>query len=42
VLAARWRTPTIGAADSAPAAGASGAALRALGEVLADPAGRLG
>ena len=37
VLSARWRRPTIEAADNAPAAGATGAALRALGDVLADP-----
>jgi predicted NBD/HSP70 family sugar kinase len=37
VLSARWRRPTIEPADNAPAAGATGAALRALGGVLADP-----
>jgi predicted NBD/HSP70 family sugar kinase len=37
VLSARWRTPTIEPADNAPAAGATGAALRALGDVLTDP-----
>jgi predicted NBD/HSP70 family sugar kinase len=37
VLSARWRRPTIQPADNAPAAGATGAALRALGHVLADP-----
>jgi predicted NBD/HSP70 family sugar kinase len=37
VLSARWRRPTIEPADNAPAAGATGAALRALGDVLADP-----
>ena len=37
VLSARWRKPTIEPADNAPAAGATGAALRALGDVLADP-----
>jgi predicted NBD/HSP70 family sugar kinase len=42
VLSARWRRPTIEAADNAPAAGATGAALRALGDVLADPGRWLG
>jgi predicted NBD/HSP70 family sugar kinase len=37
VLSARWRRPTIEPADNAPAAGATGAALRALADVLADP-----
>ncbi|MBB3084726.1 ROK family protein [Geodermatophilus sabuli] len=37
VLSARWRRPTIEAATAAPAAGATGAALRALADVLADP-----
>src|SRR4051812_39611795 len=37
VLSARWRRPTIEPADNAPAAGATGAALRALDDVLADP-----
>jgi predicted NBD/HSP70 family sugar kinase len=38
VLSARWRPPSIEGAASVPAAGATGAALRALGEVIADPA----
>jgi predicted NBD/HSP70 family sugar kinase len=38
VLSARWRRPAIAAAATAPGAGASGAALRALDDVLADPA----
>jgi predicted NBD/HSP70 family sugar kinase len=42
VLSARWRRPTIEAADNAPAAGATGAALRALADVVADPARWLG
>jgi predicted NBD/HSP70 family sugar kinase len=37
VLSARWRRPAIVATTSAPAAGATGAALRALDDVLADP-----
>src|SRR4051794_30908049 len=37
VLSARWRRPVIAAAATAPGAGASGAALRALDDVLADP-----
>jgi predicted NBD/HSP70 family sugar kinase len=37
VLSSRWRRPTIQAADNAPAAGATGAALRALADVLTDP-----
>ncbi|MGY1637016.1 ROK family protein [Geodermatophilus sp. SYSU D00742] len=37
VLSARWRRPTIEAVSAAPAAGATGAALRVLGDVLADP-----
>jgi predicted NBD/HSP70 family sugar kinase len=41
VLSARWRRPTIEAASAPPAAGATGAALRALSDVLADPARRL-
>ncbi|MGY1706402.1 ROK family protein [Geodermatophilus sp. SYSU D00697] len=41
VLSARWRRPTIEAASAPAAAGATGAALRALADVLADPAGRL-
>ena len=42
VLSARWRQPRILSAGGPSAAGASGAALRALDGVLADPAGRLG
>jgi predicted NBD/HSP70 family sugar kinase len=42
VLSARWRQPRILSAQGAPAAGATGAALRALDGVLADPARRLG
>jgi len=38
VLSARWRRPTVEAADDSPAPGATGAALRALGDVLQDPA----
>jgi predicted NBD/HSP70 family sugar kinase len=38
VLSARWRRPVLEAVDAAPAAGATGAALRALDGVLADPA----
>jgi predicted NBD/HSP70 family sugar kinase len=41
VLSARWRRPTIEAASAPPAAGATGAALRALSDVVADPARRL-
>jgi predicted NBD/HSP70 family sugar kinase len=41
VLSAGWRRPTIVAADAHPAAGATGAALRVLGDVVADPARRL-
>jgi predicted NBD/HSP70 family sugar kinase len=37
VLSARWRRPRIAAAATAPGAGATGAALRALDDVLADP-----
>jgi predicted NBD/HSP70 family sugar kinase len=37
VLSARWRRPAITPAATAPAAGATGAALRALDDVLADP-----
>jgi predicted NBD/HSP70 family sugar kinase len=37
VLSARWRRPAIAAAATAPGAGATGAALRALDDVLADP-----
>jgi len=42
VLSARWQRPRIVSAQGPPAAGASGAALRALGAVLAAPARRLG
>lgn len=38
VLSARWRRPTIEAADTAEAPGATGAALRALAEVITEPA----
>ncbi|HEV7871052.1 MAG TPA: ROK family transcriptional regulator [Modestobacter sp.] len=41
VLSARWRQPRILSAEETSAAGATGAALRALGAVLADPARRL-
>ncbi|MGY1683102.1 ROK family protein [Geodermatophilus sp. SYSU D01176] len=37
VLSARWRRPVVAAVPGTPAAGATGAALRALGDVLADP-----
>jgi predicted NBD/HSP70 family sugar kinase len=37
VLSARWRRPTIEAADTAEAPGATGAALRALAGVIAEP-----
>ena len=37
VLSARWRRPVVEAIPGLPAAGATGAALRALGDVLADP-----
>ena len=37
VLSARWRRPSVEAVTGPPAAGATGAALRALGDVLADP-----
>nr|WP_246325027.1 ROK family transcriptional regulator [Petropleomorpha daqingensis] len=37
VLSARWRRPTIEPAGNGPAAGATGAALRALADVLTDP-----
>ena len=37
VLSARWRRPRVAVADSGPAPGATGAALSALSEVLADP-----
>ncbi|WP_222272427.1 ROK family protein [Modestobacter marinus] len=42
VLSARWRRPRILSAQGPSAAGASGAALRALDQVLADPARWLG
>jgi predicted NBD/HSP70 family sugar kinase len=42
VLSARWRQPRILSAQGPAAAGASGAALRALDGVLTDPARRLG
>jgi predicted NBD/HSP70 family sugar kinase len=42
VLSARWRRPAIVAAAAAPGAGATGAALRALDDVLADPGRWLG
>ena len=41
VLSARWRRPVVAAVTGAPAAGATGAALRALADVLADPVRRL-
>jgi predicted NBD/HSP70 family sugar kinase len=37
VLSARWRGPSIAAAATAPGAGATGAAFRALDDVLTDP-----
>jgi predicted NBD/HSP70 family sugar kinase len=37
VLSARWRRPVVAAVTGPPAAGATGAALRALDGVLADP-----
>ena len=37
VLSARWRRPVVAAVTGSPAAGATGAALRALDGVLADP-----
>ena len=37
VLSARWRRPAVEAVTGPPAAGATGAALRVLGDVLADP-----
>ncbi len=37
VLSARWRRPVVAAGGDAPAAGATGAALRALDGVLEDP-----
>ena len=42
VISARWRRPAIAAAATAPGAGATGAALRALDDVLADPGRWLG
>jgi predicted NBD/HSP70 family sugar kinase len=42
VLSARWRRPVVEAVTGPPAAGATGAALRALGDVLADPVAWLG
>ncbi|MEX5717836.1 ROK family protein [Geodermatophilus maliterrae] len=42
VLSARWRRPLVEAAVGAPAAGATGAALRALADVVAEPARWLG
>jgi hypothetical protein len=42
VLSARWRRPAIVTAAAAPGAGATGAALRALDDVLADPGRWLG
>ncbi|SHN61184.1 Sugar kinase of the NBD/HSP70 family, may contain an N-terminal HTH domain [Geodermatophilus obscurus] len=42
VLSARWRRPVVAAVTGPPAAGATGAALRALDDVLADPVRRLG
>jgi predicted NBD/HSP70 family sugar kinase len=42
VLSARWRPPSIEGAASVPAAGATGAALKVLGDVVADPARWLG
>ena len=41
VLSAQWRRPVVEAVTGPPAAGATGAALRALGDVLADPVRRL-
>ncbi|SDZ14370.1 Sugar kinase of the NBD/HSP70 family, may contain an N-terminal HTH domain [Geodermatophilus africanus] len=41
VLSARWRRPVVAAVTGPPAAGATGAALRALADVLADPVRRL-
>jgi predicted NBD/HSP70 family sugar kinase len=38
VLSARWRRPQLVAAESAPAAGATGAALRSLSDVVRNPA----
>jgi predicted NBD/HSP70 family sugar kinase len=42
VLSARWRRPAVAAVRGPTAAGATGAALSALGDVLADPARHLG
>ncbi|WP_138732726.1 ROK family transcriptional regulator [Modestobacter excelsi] len=42
VLSARWRRPRVASVPGPPAAGASGAALQALGDVLADPVRWLG
>ena len=42
VLSARWRRPRVVSVPGPPAAGASGAALQALDDVLTDPARRLG
>ena len=42
VLSARWRRPRVVGVPGPPAAGASGAALQVLADVLADPARRLG
>ncbi len=42
VLSARWRRPVVAAGGAGPAAGATGAALRALGGVLDDPVRWLG
>jgi predicted NBD/HSP70 family sugar kinase len=42
VLSAGWRPPTIDATVALPAAGATGAALKVLGDVVADPARWLG
>jgi hypothetical protein len=37
VLSARWRSPQLEAADSGPAAAATGAALQALSDVIREP-----
>jgi predicted NBD/HSP70 family sugar kinase len=42
VLSARWRAPVLESAGAVPAAGATGAALRAFTDVLADPSRHLG
>jgi predicted NBD/HSP70 family sugar kinase len=42
VLSARWRRPVVTGIQGPPAAGATGAALRVLGGVLADPGRHLG